>query len=139
MTIPDFESHPLLGTPIMDDPLRAGINGLYEASWTHALHCLYYTVDSYHQLVLSNATKFGFDGERNDYHAAHCFEYLRNQIMCMGDMTLEGSKAAVGAKNGAGEGQAHVCRDRGEAVRWIEERRVDDVRSVVGPTADTGK
>ncbi|TVY87276.1 Oxidase [Lachnellula willkommii] len=124
--IPDYEQHPMLGKPIIDDPIHSG--AIFEASWTHALHCLYYTVDSYHQLVVNGT--FGFDGIRNDFHAAHCFEYLRNQILCMADMTLEGSESLLDA---TGEGQAHMCRDREEANAWIEERRVDDIQSIVGP------
>jgi len=126
VAIPDYKQHPMLGKPIMDDPIRSG--PLFEASWTHALHCLYYSVDTYHQLVVNK--KFGFDGERNDYHAAHCFEYLRTQILCMADMTLEGSQSALGA---TGDGQAHMCRNRDEAISWIEARRVDDIQSIVGP------
>lgn len=118
----------MLGKPIVDDPIRSG--PIFEASWTHALHCLYYTVDTYHQLVLSSGQTFGFDGARNDMHASHCFEYLRNQILCMADMTLEGSESVLDA---TGEGQAHVCRNRREAIEWIEERRVDDIQSIVGP------
>ncbi len=63
-------------------------------------------------------------------HASHCFEYLRNQILCMSDMTLEGSQSAL---DETGEGQAHMCRNREEANAWIEERRADDIRSIVGP------
>lgn len=48
----------------------------------------------------------------------------------MSDMTLEGSQSGLGAM---GEGQAHMCRDRSEAVKWIEDRRVDDIQSIVGP------
>jgi hypothetical protein len=44
-------------------------------------------------------------------------------------MTLEGSYSA----HREGGGQMHVCRDREQAVRWIEERRVDDARDIVGP------
>lgn len=137
----------MLGKPISDDPIRSG--PIYEASWTHALHCvssqrafffcfvpiinfeiiqLYYSVDNYHQLVVNGT--FGFEGERNDNHAAHCFEYLRNQILCMADMTLEGSESVLDT---TGEGQAHMCRNRKEAISWIEERRLDDIQSIVGP------
>lgn len=44
-------------------------------------------------------------------------------------MTLEGGSSQIGHE---GLGQNHVCRNREEAIRWIEERRVDDVQSVVG-------
>lgn len=30
-------------------------------------------------------------------------------------------------------GQPHVCRNRDEAVKWIEARRVDDLQDIVGP------
>jgi hypothetical protein len=79
-------------------------------------------------LTLSSGTKFGFNGTRNDAHAVHCFEYLRTQLLCMGDMTLEGASSVMGAE---GQGQAHVCRNLDEATAWLEERRVDDVRSIV--------
>jgi len=48
----------------------------------------------------------------------------------MADMTLEGSKSMLDA---TGDGQAHMCRDREEAVKWIEARRLDDIQSIVGP------
>lgn len=73
---------------------------------------------------LYNGSKFGFDGERNDDHAVHCFEYLRTQLLCMADMTLEGEMTGP-------RGPQHVCRNMDEAVRWIENRRVDDLRSIV--------
>jgi len=38
VAIPEYKEHPLLGDPITDDPIRSG--PLYEASWTHALHCV---------------------------------------------------------------------------------------------------
>jgi hypothetical protein len=86
---------------------------------------LYYSVDSYHQLVLHGVTD-----ETNPHHASHCFEYLRNSIMCSLDMTLEG---AYSVYQEGGRGQGHVCRDREEVYRWIEERRVDDRRDILGP------
>lgn len=82
-------------------------------------------MDSYHQLIVN-----GKNGEENPHHAAHCFEYLRNSIMCNLDMTLEGSQSTPMDKS---RGQGHVCRDRDEAVKWIEARRVDDLQDIVGP------
>lgn len=123
VSIPDWRDHPLLGQPISDDPIRSG--PLFEASWTHALHCLYYSVDSYHQLIVNGRTD-----DSNPVHAAHCFEYLRNNILCSLDMTLEGSQSTIADKS---RGQGHVCRNREEAVKWIEERRVDDLQDIVGP------
>lgn len=130
IAIPDYTSHPLLGSPIVDDPIRSG--PLFEASWTHALHCLYYTLDSYHQLLLlyQDPTYNISTYHTNGYHATHCFEYLRNNILCNLDMTLEGDQSLPDEKE---RGQPHVCRNYDEAVKWIEERRVDDFQDIVGP------
>jgi hypothetical protein len=38
VSIPNWRDYPLLGEPIADDPLRSG--PVFEASWTHALHCV---------------------------------------------------------------------------------------------------
>ena len=45
-------------------------------------------------------------------------------------MTLEGSQSTMADKS---RGQGHVCRNREAAVKWIEERRVDDLQDIVGP------
>jgi len=91
-----------------------------------SLYQLYYHVDTYHQLIVHGVT-----GEEDPHHAAHCFEYLRNSILCSADMTLEGQPSTMQA--GDGPGQAHVCRNREEAIAWIEARRVDDLQDIVGP------
>ncbi|EHL02090.1 hypothetical protein M7I_2046 [Glarea lozoyensis 74030] len=36
--INNYKDYPKLGKPIVDDPIRNG--SLFEASWTHALHCV---------------------------------------------------------------------------------------------------
>lgn len=82
-------------------------------------------MDSYHQLILNGPSE-----EDNPYHAAHCFEYLRNNILCNLDMTLEGSMSTPSDKE---KGQPHVCRDRAAAIEWIEKRRADDLQDIAGP------
>lgn len=52
--------------------------------------------------------------------------------MCNLDMTLEGE---LSTPSEAERGQPHVCRNRDEVVQWIEDRRVDDLKDIVGPTA----
>ena len=129
VSIPEWKQDPFLNPPIADEPL-------YEASWTHALRCLYYSVDSYHQLVLAYnhraSTDFKLEKEPNAYDAAHCFEYLRSSILCNLDMALEEGQFLHKEE----EGQEHVCRDREAAVRWIERRRVDDRKDINWPGVD---
>ena len=31
------------------------------------------------------------------------------------------------------KGQPHVCRNREEAIAWIEARRADDAQDIIGP------
>jgi hypothetical protein len=66
----------------------------------------------------------------NPVHASHCFEYLRNSILCNLDMTLEGSMSTPEDHE---RGQPHECRNRAEAIAWIEARQVDDLQDIVGP------
>lgn len=42
VAIPDYEQYPMLGKPITNDPIRTG--PLFEASWTHALHCVGFSI-----------------------------------------------------------------------------------------------
>ena len=77
----------------------------------------------YHSLVAHGRSNTTI----NEAHAAHCFEYLRTGILCSMDMTLEGSTSSV---ENSGQGQLHQCRDRGEVVKWIEARRVDDIKDI---------
>lgn len=86
---------------------------------------LYYTLDSYHQLMVK-----GHSENDNPQHASHCFEYLRNNILCNLDMTLEGSMLTPEDKE---RGQPHVYRNKEEVLKWIESRRTDDLQDIIGP------
>lgn len=51
-------------------------------------------------------------------HVTHCFDYLRQAIMCSGDTTLEESTIVPGldvggipTRNTDGWGMTHLCRD----------------------------
>ena len=68
--------------------------------------------------------------DRGDYHHSlshvkHCFNYLRQALMCAADMTFEvlqvaGDDAMPGVN---GWGVEHVCRDWNAVWKWTEERR----------------
>ncbi|KAK1974637.1 hypothetical protein LZ30DRAFT_607504, partial [Colletotrichum cereale] len=93
----------------------------------HQLHCLYYVMNAYDQLVRNGRT-----GSENiipqghhSVHTNHCFDYLRQAILCTADMTLEGG--VPGEEKGTdGFGHAHICRDHRKVVEWIEGRRIND-------------
>lgn len=83
-------------------------------------------------------------------HTAHCFDYVRQGIMCAGDLTIESANEfpekwlegigedALREKYGGhkpvlvdGWGIKHQCRDFGEAWDWTSRNRVPDGSGVV--------
>lgn len=54
------------------------------------------------------------DGE----HMAHCFEYLRNAILCAADSNIEPFDYETGGVNGWNE---HQCRDFESVLEWSRE------------------
>lgn len=77
----------------------------------HQLHCLSYLAEHFQQ---------GYGGveleEKVAHHSAHCFEYLRQGLMCNADTTLEGKTGA-----GPGEGSEHECVDYDALLAWANE------------------
>ncbi|EPS41912.1 hypothetical protein H072_4117 [Dactylellina haptotyla CBS 200.50] len=74
----------------------------------HQLHCLSYLAEHYQQ---------GYSGvkltDEVAHHTAHCFNYLRQGIMCSADTTLEGKTG-----EGPGEGSEHECVDYDALLNW---------------------
>ena len=62
----------------------------------------------------------GFTGVKLEqevaHHAVHCFDYLRQSIMCAADTSLEGLTAA-----GPGWGSKHTCTDYEALLAWANE------------------
>lgn len=60
-------------------------------------------------------------------HIGHCFDYLRQALMCAGDMTLEGaillSDGKVSSAGVDGWGVIHQCRSWDQAVSWTLEHK----------------
>ncbi|KAG8626219.1 hypothetical protein KVT40_005164 [Elsinoe batatas] len=80
----------------------------YMVSVFHQLHCLSYLIQHF---------QTGFAGanltQEVAHHSAHCFDYLRQAIMCAGDTTLEGKTDA-----GPGWGSPHQCVDYDSVLEW---------------------
>lgn len=55
----------------------------------------------------------------------HCFDFIRIQLMCVGDTALEGADAVSilkGKKTGTiGLGSRHICRDWDALFDWTVE------------------
>jgi hypothetical protein len=77
----------------------------------HQLHCLSYLVTHYQQ---------GYAGvnltDEVAHHTAHCFDYIRQGIMCSADTNLEGNTEA-----GPGEGSPHECKDYDAVLEWANQ------------------
>ena len=110
---------------------------------THQLHCLvrlpapspfapafqltegleqHHIVDSYTRLAL------GRSEAHNSWHVQHCFDYLRQGIMCCGDVALEGAETTFPEGGGGSDGwdARHVCRDYDAVYDYLEGHRAVD-------------
>lgn len=91
----------------------------YMVTLYHQLHCLSYLVEH---------LQAGYSGARLTeevaHHAAHCFDYIRQGIMCAADTTLEGQTEA-----GPGWGSKHECKDYDAVLKWANEHATMKWRS----------
>ncbi|KAK1639169.1 hypothetical protein BDP81DRAFT_480078 [Colletotrichum phormii] len=93
----------------------------------HQLHCLYSTMDAYYELIdRLNKNEAGkrelpTDPGWNSEHLNHCWDYLRQTIMCNADVTLEWRK--YNEQVGTGWGYQHQCKDWDAIVAWAEKYR----------------
>jgi hypothetical protein len=57
----------------------------------------------------------------------HCFDYLRQSIMCCGDVTLEGEQTTFPENTGGSDGwdAKHVCRDYNQVYTYLNRKRAD--------------
>ena len=63
-------------------------------------------------------------GKERKPHVAHCFDYLRQGILCSADSSIE---PAVDSLNGfLGAGFPRQCRDFEELKNWAEKHRAFD-------------
>jgi hypothetical protein len=106
----------------------------------HHLHCLVsmashlepettdweqYTIRRAYYSTTSEGNLEDFDfGKERKPHVAHCFDYLRQGILCSADSTIE---PGVDTVNGfLGAGFPRQCRDFGELQDWAEDHRAFD-------------
>ncbi|EXF74065.1 hypothetical protein CFIO01_10491 [Colletotrichum fioriniae PJ7] len=93
----------------------------------HQLHCLYSTMDAYYELIdrlnKNEAAKreLPTDPGWNSEHLNHCWDYLRQTIMCNADVTLEWRK--YNEQVGTGWGYQHQCKDWDAIIAWAEKYR----------------
>ncbi|KAH7078047.1 hypothetical protein BKA63DRAFT_564594 [Paraphoma chrysanthemicola] len=110
--------------PIHDYPGHT----VFTTSVTHQLHCLYTIVEAYNTLKLTTESPLAqVNPIKMPWHINHCFEYMRQAIMCAGDVALEGAATTFplgegGEDRGGSDGwdAKHVCKDYGQVKAYLE-------------------
>lgn len=92
----------------------------------HQLHCLYTVRRAYYSDREGEELE-DFDlGKERKPHVAHCFDYIRQGILCSADSTIE---PAVDTVNGfLGAGFPRSCRNFEELKNWAEDHRAFDAQ-----------
>jgi len=100
----------------------------------HQLHCLGMIRESYYASLQGRRPHIHGDEALPDEkleesqveHTGHCFDYLRQALMCAADMTLEW--AAEVPPGGVpftvdGWGITHQCRNWNQVIGWVLEHK----------------
>ncbi|KAJ9218319.1 hypothetical protein DTO166G4_185 [Paecilomyces variotii] len=93
----------------------------------HQLHCLYLVRRAYYSTA-SNNEDFDFNIDRAP-HVAHCFDYLRQSLMCAADANLEPATQMI--NNNPNWGFDRQCRSYEEVKAWAEQWRVFDAHGFI--------
>ncbi|KAI4596609.1 hypothetical protein KJ359_005365 [Pestalotiopsis sp. 9143b] len=104
-----------------------GYNGKYvvTTSMTHQLHCLYAIAEVFSAYSSNVTEKIPHE---SPWHLAHCFDYIRQAIMCAGDIALEGRQTTFpeGFVGSDGWDAKHVCKSYDEVLDYLNTNRADD-------------
>jgi hypothetical protein len=68
----------------------------------------------------------------NGVHLSHCWDYLRQAIMCAGDATLEWWQAPPNNLGSTGWGYQHQCKDYGALYAYADRHRATDKKVIHG-------
>ncbi|KAK0384952.1 hypothetical protein NLU13_7431 [Sarocladium strictum] len=100
-------------------------NTVFTTSMTHQLHCLYTIIEAYSALQTGHHEHLS---QETPWHLSHCFDYLRQSIMCCGDVALEGQQTTFpeGTNGSDGWDAKHVCRDYNQVYRYLTRKRADN-------------
>ncbi|KAI1337243.1 hypothetical protein F5Y15DRAFT_390699 [Xylariaceae sp. FL0016] len=97
---------------------------VFTTSITHQLHCLFAIVQTYSGLSSGHEIP-----DDHHWHMIHCFDYMRQAIMCNADMALEGRETTFPKElEGGSDGwdSKHVCRKWDDVISYLESVRAYD-------------
>ncbi|KAF9731313.1 hypothetical protein PMIN06_007402 [Paraphaeosphaeria minitans] len=130
-----FVEHPHIASP------PKAVAAYHQIHCLHGIRIAYYSrVNELHKLqgklslvnhYIENMGALGAD--LHLYHLDHCFEYLRQALMCAADSNLE--DVVVDERTGTavapGWGTERVCRDFERLGRWSERWRASDDETIL--------
>ncbi|KAI1502981.1 hypothetical protein F5X99DRAFT_139391 [Biscogniauxia marginata] len=119
--------------------VKANISGIvnrYCVSAFHQLHCLDMLRHGYYAAIEIGSTRPDEDSgssiQRQDGipspHMQHCFDFIRQSLMCAADPTLEKRNETIGGVTGWGS--THQCRDFEALKEWTEKHRYSDADGI---------
>jgi len=123
------EQYNNLPHPIHDYPNHT----VYTTSLTHQLHCLYTVIEAYNTMKIRvDMPQANVSPIKMPWHINHCFEYIRQAIMCAGDVALEGAATTFppgddGEDRGGSDGwdAKHVCKNYDQVYDYLEQKTMN--------------
>lgn len=112
--------------------MQYGLAEEYSMTVFHQLHCLAMIKTELNRQTLRYPAPE--HTHENANHIPHCFDYIRQGLMCAGDMTLEKAKVnadGVRIRDVNGWGVEHECKNWDDVMRWSEKHRSDDSEAIV--------
>ncbi|KAE8351276.1 hypothetical protein BDV28DRAFT_150151 [Aspergillus coremiiformis] len=121
-------------------PMKVLGQDTYSIAVFHQLHCLYSIMAVYDELAAGGSSRDSMhdtrdsphehsDGQvhgHNHNHVDHCFQYLRQSLLCCGDTALEGQDPRNDHPGTDGTGAVHLCKDFDGLMAWADSRRLVD-------------
>ncbi|PVH96868.1 hypothetical protein DM02DRAFT_631615 [Periconia macrospinosa] len=111
-------------------PLDAhGYGHVFQVTGLHQMHCLTSILRDYSLFLMGYAVGDLYDDKSIDHirgHSAHCFNSIREGLMCLADGTSLG--AGESPYKVADKGKFHVCNDFDALIQWA----TDDRRKLPG-------
>ncbi|KAI0505347.1 hypothetical protein F5B22DRAFT_529266 [Xylaria bambusicola] len=106
------------GTVILSDSSQ-----VYVVSVMHQLHCLWSIHQAFYTALHADPAKV----DLQDFaHMRHCFDYIRQALMCSADATLEPVDPVLGGVTGWNG--THVCNDFSSLAAWAEGHRTNNLK-----------
>ncbi|KAK5724625.1 hypothetical protein LTR15_004671 [Elasticomyces elasticus] len=126
--LPNSTAQDIYDLPLGQSTSRGQI---YDISVFHQLHCLanirrhMFAMDA----ILDRNDKLEIESlalKSHDDHVYHCFDYIRQALMCAGDMTIEWPRTEMDGSRFAvdGWGVTHECKDWSAIMEFMKQNSV---------------